>query len=98
MIHKIVHYKMKADKVDVAIEALEKFVAGIAADEPETFYEAYQSEDEVSFVNVMAFPDEMAEKYHQSAPHTMKFVDIIYPNCEEMPVFTTLKLVKSTEN
>jgi len=97
MIYKIVHYKMKPDKGEVAVEALEKFVAGIAADEPETFYEAYQAEDGVSFVNIMRFPDETAEKYHQSAPHTMKFVEVLYPNCEEMPVFTALNLVKSTE-
>lgn len=97
MIYKIVHYKMMPDKGDVAVEALEEFVAGIAMDEPETYYEAYQEEDGVSFVNIMRFPDETAEKYHQSASHTMRFVERIYPNCEEMPVFTTLKLVKSTE-
>jgi quinol monooxygenase YgiN len=97
MIYKIVRYKMKLGRGAVAVEALKDFVAGIAADEPETFYEAYQAEDGVSFVNMMRFPDETAEKYHQSAPHTMKFVEILYPNCEEMPVFTTLNLVKSTE-
>ncbi len=96
MIYKIVHYKMKADKGDVAVKALESFIAGIVEDEPETFYEGYQADDGVSFVNIMAFPDETAEKYHQSAPHTQKFVEILYPNCEEMPAFTTLKLIKST--
>lgn len=45
MIHKIVHYKVKPNKGDVAVAALKDFVAGIAADEPTTFYEAYQAED-----------------------------------------------------
>lgn len=96
MIIKMVHYKVRPENLEEVRQAIKDFVVGIATIEPATRYDAYQGEDEFSFVHWMAFPGEKEEKYHQSAPHTMKFVDILYPSCEQMPVFTDLKLLHST--
>lgn len=96
MIYKTVRYRVKQDELEEVERAVREFVAGIAADEPQTVYEAYQTADRLTFVHFMAFPDETAEKYHQSAPHTMRFVDVLYPSCDEVPVFTDLAMVRST--
>jgi quinol monooxygenase YgiN len=99
MIHKIVHYKVKADKLDLALPAIQTFVQAIRAGEPRTFYEAYQHKDDPTlFVHTMSFPDEASEKYHQTSAHTQAFVQVLYPNCEPPPKFTDLSLVESTTN
>ena len=45
----------------------------------------------------MSFPDGGAERTHQTADYTQRFVDVLYPNCEVRPHFTDLKMVGSTE-
>ena len=96
MISKIARYKVQKEKLEGVKKAVMEFVEAIAKNELQTLYEAYQSDDDVSFVHFMSFPDGSAEKNHQTAAHTMKFVEALYPNCEESPVFTDLKLVRST--
>lgn len=80
----------------MARQAIREFVEAIARHEPHTFYEAYEAADGVSFLHLMAFPDEAAEKNHQTAPHAMKFVESLYPRCEVQPAFAGLALVRST--
>ena len=46
----------------------------------------------------MAFPDHEAERAHQTAEHTTRFVEILYPNCEEAPSFVDLTLSKSADH
>jgi quinol monooxygenase YgiN len=45
----------------------------------------------------MGFPDSQAEAQHQKAPHTLEFVEALYPNCEVQPRFTDLELIESTQ-
>ncbi|MEX0647324.1 MAG: hypothetical protein WD139_06035 [Balneolaceae bacterium] len=42
----------------------------------------------------MAFPDETAQKLHQTADYTKKFVDILYPHCEKEPEFTPIVAIE----
>lgn len=93
---KIVHDRIRPDKLEVVLPAIREFVASIAQVEPQTRYDAYQAEDGVSFVHLMSFPDADAESSHQTAAHTARFVEILYPNCEQAPVFTDLRLLHST--
>ena len=56
------------------------------------------ADDGVTFFHVMAFPDEDAEEAHRTAAHTMRFVEELYPRCEEEPIFHTLTLVHTTDD
>lgn len=97
MIRKIMRYRVKKDGLQDVVKAVEKFVAAVAKEEPETDYVAYQTEeDEMAFLHFMVFPDLEAEEKHRQADHTEKFVKALYPNCEELPHYTELKLVKSS--
>jgi quinol monooxygenase YgiN len=96
VIYKVVHYQVKQAELGTAKQAILEFVNAITQDEPQTVYEAFAQADGVSFVHFMSFRDEAAEKYHQSAPHTMKFVEVLYPRCEVAPQFTDLTLVGTT--
>jgi quinol monooxygenase YgiN len=96
VIRKVVRYKVKEAELEPVEQAITEFVDAIAQNEPHTVYEAYQSDDGVSFIHFMSFPDQEAEQKHQTAAYTMKFVQVLYPRCEEAPVFTDLKLVRSS--
>ncbi len=96
MIRKHVHYRVDEGQVALAHQIIAEFVAAIRENEPETGYSAYQTSDPHRFIHTMTFPDAAAEKAHQTAPYTLKFVERLYPNCAEPPVFTDLHLVAET--
>lgn len=96
MIHKVARYVVKEDEVDRALAAIAEFVAEVRNREPGTVYHAYQSDDGVTFVHFMGFPDAAAEEAHRVSSHTGKFVDTLYALCEETPVFSDLSLIEST--
>ena len=98
MIRKLANYRIDPESLKEVERAIEAFVAAIGREEPETIYEAYRIADNVSFIHLMAFPSREAEEAHQMAPHTKKFVDILYPHCEEQPTFLDIALVESSGN
>ncbi len=92
-----VHYRVKKSKVAAAKKAISAFVDAIRRHEPGTIsYEAFQQPDGVSFVHVMTFKDARSQKVHQGTPHVKVFTGILYPLCEEEPVFTTLVPMAAT--
>lgn len=98
MRHLMVRYRVKKNKVEVVKKAIREFVDAIRKKEAGTLvYEAFQEPDGASFVHFMTFRDARAEASHRKAEHTLKFVGVLYPNCEQDPVFTELRLVRSTQ-
>lgn len=93
MIIKLAEYTIKMDALEKVLTAIEKFVAEIHKNEPNTFYEAFRR-DSCEFVHLMKFPDSDDEKKHASASYTIEFVSILYPNCLKEPVFTDLTIVE----
>ena len=96
MIRKLANYRIDPESLEEVERAIKDFVSAIGKEEPETVYEAYRITDDVSFVHLMAFPNREAERAHQVAPHTTRFVDILYPYCEEQPTFLDVTLVKAS--
>ncbi len=93
----LVNYEVKPEHVETIKRAISEFIAGIQASEPNTFYEAFQQVAKpTAFTHFMIFNDIDAKTQHQDAPHTKKFVDILYPACTLEPVFTDLAAVAST--
>jgi len=68
MIRKIVKYKVRPDKITAVEQAIQEFVAAIAKAEPGTSYTAHRTNEENTYIHLMAFVDERAEKAHQTAP------------------------------
>jgi len=98
MIRKIAGYVVKEEEVVNVKPIVEGFISAIKEYESTTLYHAYQADDGVTFFHVMAFPDEEAEEAHRTAPHTMRFVEELYPRCREAPIFHTLTLVHTTDD
>ena len=96
MIHRMAKYKVKKEKLEDVKNAIIEFVDAVKKNEPGTqVYEAFQEDDEVSFVHLMSFEDANARNIHRNSSYLKKFVDLLYPNCDEQPVFTDLHLIRS---
>ena len=96
MIKIMVRYRVKSDEVETVREAIGEFVDAIAEHEPNTIYGSLLADDGVSFVHAMAFPDAEAEESHRTADHTKRFVEVLYPRCDQEPQVTTLPVGGST--
>jgi quinol monooxygenase YgiN len=94
MIRLIAEYQIKEGTLDIVQDAIKEFLAAIRAAEPETEYISYRVGDSDRFVHFMAFIDQAAQERHQKAEYTSQFVDVLYPNCSQLPTFTHLKVIK----
>jgi quinol monooxygenase YgiN len=93
MITKIAEFTVKPEGLQEAQAAIREFVAAVNTNEPDTLrYEAWQRSDN-AFIHFMQFKDEAAEQLHTKTEHVQKFVAVLYPLCEQQPVFTDLKTV-----
>ncbi|MBA2690694.1 MAG: hypothetical protein H0U63_07820 [Burkholderiales bacterium] len=95
-IRKMARYTIRASEIETVRKAIAQFVNDIEDNEPATLYEAFALADKVSFVHTMCFADADAEQYHRGAPHTKRFVEVLYPRCETAPEFIDLNPVAST--
>lgn len=96
MITKLAEFRVKKDKLAECKKAIGEFVEKVKENEEGTLvYESYQKPDRVSFVHFMTFKDEKAEEFHRQTPWVKKFVEALYPKCEEKPEFYDLKPVAS---
>jgi quinol monooxygenase YgiN len=98
MILKKAEYTVKPGKVEEVKKAISDFVFHIKEDEPAVmFYEAFHLKESDSFIHFMSFMDENAEKSHQNAEHTNKFVELITPLCIKKPDFKNLDLIAANK-
>lgn len=96
MIKKLARYRIRPETAASVRTAINEFIGAIHREEPDTIYAALAASDGVTFVHAMAFSDAAAEARHRSAPHTRRFTDILYPNCEQQPEFTDLVVIATT--
>ena len=94
MIRLLAEYRINEDSLDVVLTAVKKFVAEVHEFERETEYTSFQVGNSDRFIHLMAFVDEDAQESHQNANYTSQFVEALYPNCSELPIFTPLKLIE----
>ncbi len=94
MIFKIKRYTIVDGNMDTVLSAITEFLDGIRRHEAEIRYDAYRIKGTTSFIHFMSFPTELAEQHHRNAPHTRKFVEVVYPLCKEQPVITDLDKIE----
>lgn len=91
----MVEYKIRKGKLLRARKAIAEYVHAVWNHEPGALrYGAYQfGHRGRGFVHFMMFRDAKAEKAHQKTKHAKKFASVLYPLCEEKPVFTEISSV-----
>ncbi len=88
MIHQIVNYRVKKEKLKDVKKALVELLSEVRKNQDLTpIYEAFQKSDACTFVHLMAFQDKKAQESHSSSSYVQRFREILYPSCEEQPVF-----------
>ncbi len=98
MINKKAYYKIKPESIEKVKTAIDEFVNEIAEKETNTNYCSYQKkEDETAFIHVMSFRSKEDEELHRNSTHTKKFVEILYPECVEGPIFEELNVISSVK-
>lgn len=95
MIWKKSEYKVKKEDVESIGHEISKFVDAVHENEPGTYFEAYQIDDMPSFLHIMQFPNEEAEKKHHKASYTQDFVEQLYPKCTKGPKITEMHHIGS---
>ena len=95
MIERRASFKVMEEHLDAAVAAIQEFIDGIVAREPNTtIYHSYQDmDDPTRFFHLMRFTDAEAREYHVSSDHVKVFVDKLYPLCDEKPVFVDVRTV-----
>lgn len=95
MIARTAEFVVKKGKLNKVKEAIDQFVRTVHVSEPGTrMYVSFQDEEnEFRFLHVMIFESEGAEKKHQSAAYTEKFVNILNPNCKHMPTLRKFNFI-----
>lgn len=85
---------MKDIEVDAALEAIRTFVAYTRTAPGTLRYESWRSRDRPNaFLHLMSFADEEAEEAHASSDAVKAFTDVLYPRCEEAPIFERWQFV-----
>lgn len=94
MIRLMAEFRIKEGMLGVVQPAIKQFVAAVHEAEPETEYISYRVGASDRFIHIMTFIDEEARQRHQQADYTTKFVEVLYPNCSQLPEFTPLDIVE----
>lgn len=94
MIRLMAEFRIKEEASVVVLNVVREFVASVHAAEPETEYTSYRVGDSDRFIHIMAFVDETAQERHQNADCTSQFVEVLYPNCSQLPEFTPLEIIE----
>jgi len=85
-------YTVKEEKLKEIKKAISKVVAEIREHEPRTLYLVFREPGQPTFIHLMAFENEAAERKHAQSRYLDHFVKAVYPNCVGKPVFAELAL------
>ena len=96
MLHELVKYKVKRENIEEVIRLVENFLDKILENEPDTlYYESIQEEDQISFIHIITFRNEEAQKFHKSTVYLKEFVEHLYPLLEAEPIFSDYIVIRS---
>jgi quinol monooxygenase YgiN len=94
MINMIVKYEVKNKNIAKAKILISKFTSQVKKKESGTLnYSVFKEDDKNSFIHIISFKDEKAQKKHGESKWVREFIKSLYPLCSKEPVFNTLEHV-----
>ena len=90
-------YTVKQEKLKVVKKAIAEVVAQIRQHEPRTLYLVFREESTSTFVHLMSFENDAAERRHAQSRYIDHFVKKLYPNCLGKPTFAEFDLLGTTK-
>lgn len=89
-------YTVKEEKLREVKHAISEVVAEIRVHEPRTLFVVFREPGRPTFIHLMGFEDQAAERKHAHSRYIDHFVKALYPNCVGKPVFTDVTLFSAT--
>jgi quinol monooxygenase YgiN len=89
-------FTVKPEKIRETKRALAELVSGIRTHEPKTLYVVFRAESQDTFLLLMSFESEAAERLHAQSRHVARFARKLLPLCEGKPLFSELDLFVSS--
>jgi quinol monooxygenase YgiN len=89
-------FTVKPEKIRETKRALAELVSGIRAHEPKTLYLVFRAESNDTFLLLMSFESDAAERLHAQSRHVARFARKLLPLCEGKPLFSELDLFVSS--
>jgi len=97
MKYTLARYTVKQEKLKEVKKAIAEVVAEIRQHEPRTLYLVFREESKTTFIHLMSFENEAAERRHAQSRYIDRFVKKLYPNCLGKPVFNEFDLLGTTK-
>ena len=83
-------YTVKPEKLKEVKKAIAEVVAEIREKEPRTLFLVFREEGTSTFLHLMSFESEAAERKHAQSRYVDRFVKKLYPHCLGRPTFVEL--------
>lgn len=96
-VHQTVVYRVEPGAVDRVEAAMAEYAAYLAREIPDALWWTGRHDDDATrFVTVISAPDEATDDQIRTCAGTRRFVDVLYANTVDDPVFTSLSEVATT--
>ena len=90
MNYTISNFTVKQEHLKSAKRALAELVAAVSENEPKTLYLVFCEEGLPTFITLMSFENEAAERRHAQSRYVAQFAKKLLPLCDGKPRFTEL--------
>jgi quinol monooxygenase YgiN len=90
MKYTIATFAVKQEDLKSARRALAELVAAVREHEPKTLYLVFREEGLPTFITLMSFENEAAERRHAQSRYVTQFAKKLLPLCDGKPRFTEL--------
>jgi quinol monooxygenase YgiN len=90
MKYTMARYSVRPEKLKEVKRAIAEFVAAVRKHEPRTLYLVFREAHQPTFLHLMSFEDEAAERRHIESRYNDHFVKKLYPCCVGRPMFADL--------
>lgn len=96
MKYTLARFTVKPEHLKETRLALAGLIAGVRRHQPRTLYTVFRTDTPGTFVALMCFENEAAEKRHSQSKYIAEFARKILPWCDGKPLFRELAIFGST--
>ena len=96
MKYTLARFTVKPEHIKETRRALADLIAAVRKDQPRTLYAAFKTETPGTFVALICFQNEAAERRYAQSEYVSDFAKKILPWCDGKPLFRELEMFGAT--
>jgi quinol monooxygenase YgiN len=90
-------YTVRPEAVKQVKKAISEFIAEVHHHEPRTFYAVFRENGQHTFVHLMRFENEEAERRHSRSKYNDRFVKKLLSSCVGKPTFVDYRFFAASK-